>query len=78
MIETRVVSRVKMCACNQFHSTAEKHIHFRCTLNYAAFPFYCTLLSLLTPAGRTHLAMRGGLAGPERLIKSVGKSHHLA
>ena len=25
MIETRVVSRVKMCACNQFHSTAEKH-----------------------------------------------------
>lgn len=25
MMETRVVSRVKMCACNQFHSTAEKH-----------------------------------------------------
>lgn len=25
MMETRRVSRIKMCACNQFHSIAEKH-----------------------------------------------------
>ena len=25
---TSRVSRLKMCACSQFHSTAENHIHF--------------------------------------------------
>lgn len=64
-----------VCLQSVSHSTAENHTSLQEHIELCRIAF---LLHVAEPSdpSRTHLAMRGGLAGPERLIKSMRESHH--
>lgn len=77
MMETRLVSTVKCVQAFSFVQQLKTTHSFQVHIELCRIPF---LLHVAQPSdpSRTHLAVTGGLARPERLIKSMGKSHHPA